>query len=48
MPEKIKNVQPPHGISRVDGTEEDFLALMRQGIVFAFHRVPPAQLQENV
>lgn len=33
---------------RVDGTEEDFLALMRQGMVFAFHPVVPAQARANV
>jgi len=33
---------------RVDGTEEDFLALMRRGIVFAFHPVAPAQARANV
>lgn len=33
---------------RVDGTQEDFLALTRQGIVFAFHPVASAQARTNV
>ncbi|HEU0003450.1 MAG TPA: nitroreductase family deazaflavin-dependent oxidoreductase [Ktedonobacteraceae bacterium] len=32
---------------RVDGTETDFLALMRRGIVFAFHPVASAQAHTN-